>query len=158
MENYININTLVESEISKLLKDSIICPLCKNIFINPVFCTKCQKVYCKKCIDNLDKKSKKCHNSNFQKCLIKKDILSKLKFKCQVCEDEIDYYDVVKHYKTCKSKRKDSSKTKKASSNKNNNKLTILSSKEVSKLRKQGKEIIYINSKKLNFLYILYFI
>ena len=52
MESYINKDTLIESEVTKLLKSSLICPLCNNIYINPLMCMGCQKTYCKKCIDN----------------------------------------------------------------------------------------------------------
>ena len=64
---------------------------------------KCQKVYCKKCINNWKKKNSKCPSNcnppNYQDCLGKKDILSILNFKCKKCGQPINYFDVKKHHK-----------------------------------------------------------
>ena len=69
-------------EIYKIFKDSITCPLCINILINPVMCLVCQKTYCKRCIDNWSKNNKKCpngyENPNYQRSILTNDILSKL--------------------------------------------------------------------------------
>ena len=150
MEDYINNNTLVENEISTLFKDSFTCPLCKNVFINPYICMNCQKVYCKKCIDNWSKSNKKCPNNcekpNYQECLGKKDILSKLKFKCSKCAGEIDYDDAERHHNSC---------TGKTSSNTPNEKrIKKLTSDEVNILKQEGNEITYITGKKYFYYYL----
>ena len=51
MEEYVNQNTLKKDEITKLFLPSIIWLLCNDILIKPVMCMKCQKDYCKKCLD-----------------------------------------------------------------------------------------------------------
>ena len=105
MEEYINNKTVVENDMFKLFKDSVTCPLCKNILINPFMCIKCQKVYCKRCIDIRTNNNEKCLNGcieqDYEKYLLKNDILSKLKFKCLRCEQEIEYSNVQSHYDSC---------------------------------------------------------
>ena len=104
MDGYINNITLVEDIISRKLKLSVTCPLCENILVEPMMC-KCQNIYCKACIDNWSIKNKKCPNNcsepNYQKCLIKNDILSKLKFRCLGCQKEIYYNDAESHHNSC---------------------------------------------------------
>ena len=43
-------------------------------------------------------------NPNYQRSLGKKDILSKLKFKCLNCENEIEYEKIQSHYNSCPDK------------------------------------------------------
>ena len=99
MEEYINDYTIVEDEIYNLFKETVNCSLCLSILINPVICMKCQKVFCKKCVDDWSKKDDKCPNRcvnpNYQKSIGKNDILSKLKFKCKKCGNKA-YYDDIK--------------------------------------------------------------
>ena len=151
MEEYVNNDTLKEDELSKLFKDSVTCPQCKNIFINPVICMTCQKVYCKKCIDNWSKNNQKCPNNcdkpDYQKCLGKNDILSKLKFICVGCKEEIGYDNAEKHHKSCCPGKTSASleNTKTPSSEVRIKKLT---SDEVNVLKSEGNEITYITGKK----------
>ena len=150
MEKYINNDTLIENEIVNLFKSSIICPLCKNIFIKPVMCINCQRVYCKKCIDNWSKNNEKCPNNcqaNYQECTIKNDILSKLEFNCLGCDQTILYFEIENHYKTYHS-NKESLKFKKIKKNKPA-KIKKLSANEVSKLTNKGEEITYISGNKI---------
>ena len=104
MDGYVNNITLVDSGISQILIISVTCPLCENIYIDPVIC-KCKNIYCKACIDDWIKKNKKCPNKckkpNYQKCNEKNDILSKLKFRCLGCQKEILYFDAKSHHKSC---------------------------------------------------------
>ena len=106
MEDFIREDTIVEDAIYLCFKDSVICPICSNILINPVMCMKCQNVYCKKCIDGWSKKDYKCpnrcENPNYQRSLEKNNILSKLKFKCQKCGEEILYDNAKSHIDSCK--------------------------------------------------------
>ena len=107
MDELINTNTIVEDEIYNLFKDSVICPICKNILINPVLCLKCQDSFCQKCIDDKSKNNEECLNKcsepSFQKSMGKNDILSKLKFNCQKCGGEYYYHEITKHNETCNS-------------------------------------------------------
>ena len=105
MEEYINNNTIIQNDLYKIFQDSIICPLCNNIFIKPVMCMKCQNAFCKKCIDDWSKNNQQCPNgcndANYQNCIGKNDLLSKLKFKCIGCEKEIEYSEAEKHHGSC---------------------------------------------------------
>lgn len=104
MDGYVNNDTLVENPISLAVKNTVTCPLCQNIFIDPMICG-CQNVYCKICIEDWSRTHKncpnKCNNPIYQKCLGKMDILSKLKFKCLGCKKEILYNDAEIHHKAC---------------------------------------------------------
>ena len=51
MDEVINTNTIIEDEIYTTFKDSVICPICKSILVEPQLCLKCQNNFCKKCID-----------------------------------------------------------------------------------------------------------
>lgn len=136
MEEYINNETIIKNEIFKVLGNSIICNICKNILISPVMCMKCQKEFCKKCIEK-EAQCLDCGESDFQNCLGKQEILSKLSFKCKKCGKTYFYNDADKH--DC-------------SDNQNpNSKFTKLSSTEIEELTKQGNELTYITSKKKNY-------
>ena len=145
MEDYVNNDTLVEDDITKLFKDTITCPLCKSIFVNPFLCLKCQKVFCKKCIDKWSEKNEccpeKCENPEYQKCIGKNDILSKLKFICVGCEGEIGYDDAESHHNTCCPGKTSAGFVKTQA------KIQRLNSEEVNILKQQGNEITYITGK-----------
>ena len=88
MDELINEDQIVQKDLYNILKDSITCPLCFGIYINPVMCMKCQNTYCKKCAEDWGKRDNKCpnrcENPNYQESIGKNEILSKLKFKCQI--------------------------------------------------------------------------
>ena len=149
MEEYINNDTIIKDEIYNLFKDTITSPLCFSILINPVMCMKCQKVYCKKCIDNWCKEHPKCPNQctdpNYQRSLGKNDILSKLKFKCEKCENIIEYDNAKKHFESCKMDKKGHSNSSIETPMKG--KLTKISTEDIEKLEKEGNEITNILGK-----------
>lgn len=175
MEDYINDYTFIEDDYYKIFKDSVECPLCLGILINPVMCMNCQNVYCKKCVDSWSKKDDKCpnrcNNPNYQRSLSKNEILSKLKFQCNGCKKEIQYENVENHKNICCSKLLDTYeiiempedlKTPKSSDAPNtsntpneyntpfcafSNKIQILTQEEINNLKKSGKMMSYITSK-----------
>ena len=105
MENYFNDYTIIKDNIYTVFKDLIECPLCLGVFVDPVMCTNCQNVYCKKCIDDWTKKSKQCPNRcinpNYQKSLVKNELLSKIKYKCNECGKTLNYGSVKNHKDVC---------------------------------------------------------
>ena len=147
MEKYINNKTVIKNDLYNLFKDSVTCEICHNILINPLMCLQCQNAFCKNCIDKKNETCpNKCIEPNFKKCISKKDILSKLKFKCQKCQNEIYYDEVMKH-------QDDNCTTNNNLSSINNkkikqSKLKKLSLEEVDKYKKKGNEITYITCKK----------
>ena len=143
MEKYININTIIEDSIYDIFKNSIICPLCNNILIDPMMCMKCQNAYCKKCIDDWNKNNEKCPKGceapNYSKSIGKNDILSKLKFRCVGCGEEIEYDNAEKHHESCCPGVNFDNSTKIP-------RLKRLNSTQTNKLKKEGKEMTYITS------------
>ena len=138
MEKYINDNLVIKNIIYNEFKGSITCQICLKILINPFMCMNCQNVYCKNCIEQWEKKNNKCpnrcQNTNYQKSLEKNLILSKLKFKCVNCKNEIEYNNVEKHHNSCKIQSK--------------NKIKKIPSNTIQKLGIKKEDIEYITSKK----------
>ena len=142
MENYINEETVVKNEIYSAFKDDVTCPICSKLLINPMMCMRCQNVYCKKCIEAWNKKDNKCpnrcENPDYHKSLEKSNTLSKLKFKCEKCGEEILYNNVQKHMDNCESiqttnesvKRLKRIKKEEINRTKTNGKLTRITSKK----------------------------
>ena len=155
MKNYVNQKTLVKNEISKIFGNSAICPLCKGILIKPVMCMNCQNNYCKECIDKWKKENGKCPNDcespNYQNSIGKNDILSKLKFKCEGCDNEIPYEEAEKHHESCCGEKKISNIKKPINSTNpetpKNSKIKKITPEESAKLVKKRKEMTYITSK-----------
>ena len=150
MEDYVNQSTLIKDEIAKIFLPSVICSLCKNILIKPVMCMKCQNAYCKKCIDKWKEKNEKCPNgcdsADYQNNLSKKDILSKLKFGCDKCGQEILYDDAEKHHNSCQGEKSSKPiKNIKVGNTPDISKVKKLTPDEVSKMVEKGKEMIYMN-------------
>ena len=160
MEEYINDETIVEDEIYNLFKETVNCPLCLSILINPVICMKCQNVFCKKCADDWSKKDDKCPNRcvnpNYQKSIGKNDILSKLKFKCKKCGNKAYYDDIKIHIDSnCTEKIIKETEDKKTietpiKKEKKEPKIHKISTEEVENLKKEGKDVTYITGKKIN--------
>ena len=146
MEEYINNDTCFHNDIYEVFKDAIKCPLCHNIFINPMMCMKCQNVYCQKCIDDFAKKSEKCpegcEEPDYKKSIIKCDILSKLQFICKFCKSQIFYNDVQNHYENCKLKNPLSQNSNKESMRKTlGGKLEKISTDDINKYKKKGNDV-----------------
>ena len=150
MEGYINNDTLIEDEIVKLFKSSVICTLCKSILVNPIMCMKCQNVYCKKCIDNWNEQNKNCPNKcdspTYQNCVGKNDILSKLKFNCVGCGKEILYNDAEKHHESCCPGRTSLNLKEIKKINIKPPNIRRIKPEEVEEFKKKGKEIGYMTS------------
>ena len=144
MENYINKDTIILNEVYKIFEQSVICPLCQNIYIKPVICMKCQSVFCKRCIENWSKNDEKCPNKceapQYNDCLTKYDILSKLIFNCVGCDKEIKYNDAEKHHNSCCPGKTSADMNKKKNQKEKMKKLSI---EDIEKYKKEN-EIEYI--------------
>lgn len=141
MEDFINEETVVDNEIYQAFKDSVKCPICSKILLNPTMCMKCQKTYCKKCIDDWKTKNDKCPNNcekpNYDRSLEKNNLLSKIKFRCRKCFEEIFYDKVEKHIEECQSNTKIRQK-----------RMKKINKQDVAKIKK-NKKSIRITSKEL---------
>ena len=129
IRDYINEENVIKDEIYKIFENSLTCSICSDIFINPMMCMNCQNVYCKACIDDWKKKSIKCpnrcENPNYNKSISTSEMLSKLKFICNKCDNVINYDDMKNHSLTdCSKKKKIEELPKsKTAENKNINKI-----------------------------------
>ena len=150
MDEVINTNTIVEDEIYTTFKDSVICPICKSILVEPQLCLKCQSTFCKKCIDEWSKNNEECPNKcsepNYQNSVGRNEILSKLKFKCKKCGDEYYYHEIQKHYEKCDS----TNSFKNEIEGKRMRRITV---EEVNKSKKRGESVTYISGKKFFFIF-----
>ena len=145
MKDYANNDTLKEDEISKLFKETTTCPLCKNIFINPFMCLKCQKVFCKNCIDKWNENDKNCPNNcqnpDYEKCNAKNEILSHFRFICVGCEGEIKYDEAENHHNICCPGKTSKDFIKKQI------KIKKLNSEEANILSENGNEFTFLTGK-----------
>ena len=162
MEEYINDKTIMKNAIYDTFKDLITCSLCSRILINPVMCMKCQAAFCKKCIDNWSQSNSKCpkgcNEPNYDIGKVQKDMLSKLEFKCQKCENKFHYDEAEKHSKSCNPKEPTSTPTPISAKNSNppnlteninpQNKIERISTNKMIEIQKQGKDVSHITSKK----------
>jgi len=106
---YIDPNLVVDKESFKLIEVNAICAICKGVIISPVQCMNCKKLFCEKCISTWKKTKKnnqcpfKCKNPTFKPPRMFKNLLEKVKFKCEKgCDQEIPYGDLEQHYnETC---------------------------------------------------------
>ena len=148
MECYINKDTIIEDEIYKLFSISVICPLCHDIYIKPIMCIKCQKVYCKRCIETWSKNEDKCPNQckspDYQNTQAKNDILSKLKLSCVGCCEEIGYYEAEEHHNSCCPNMTSIDFKNNKIKTKERKKLEKITSIEIQELKNKGKELTYI--------------
>jgi hypothetical protein len=99
MEKYVNSNTIIKNEVYDTFKDSIICPICSNLMIEPVICFSCQETFCKNCYKKNGSCPKKCNEPNIQEVIGKKKYITKFKFLCiKGCGAEIPFEDINNHY------------------------------------------------------------
>ena len=147
MEKYINKDTIIENEIYQIFQSSVICPICSNIYIDPILCITCQKVYCKKCIENLKKSNTNnqhnCEKPQNKNSIDKNEILSKLKFYCVGCNKEIEYNNAEEHHNSCCPGKTPSNMIKSENEKKIFQKLTP---QEAQKFIKDGREVTFIAS------------
>ena len=141
MDEVINTNTIIEDEIYTAFKDSVICPICKSILVEPQLCLKCQNNFCKKCIDKWSENNNECPN------------------KCQKCEETYFYNEIKNHYENCTQKNfsrymsKDDTSFYSEINEDNKKKLEHISNEELSKLEKDGVEVTNIKGKKFFILF-----
>ena len=147
---FITDDCIIEDETYLKVKDLIKCVLCNKILKDPMKCNKCEKVFCKSCIENFPKKEKKCPKQckkpKYIECIDKNAILSLLKFRCLNCKEEIKYDDVQTHLSLgCKTNL---NSTRLADSLYIKKKLIKLTPDEIHDLTDLGQKINHLSSKK----------
>ena len=171
MEKYINKETIIKDNTYNSFKEQIACKICECIMLEPVMCVNCQNYYCKKCIEDLKKRSEtcpgECEKSIYKNVIEENRLITKMKFKCiKGCGAEILFEDIKNHYSTnCLENIKDNNIKKNDNVNKNNDKvekksnIKMISEDEVLELKKNGKndKSQYFTSNYISF-FIFYFI
>ena len=109
-------------------------------------CLKCQKCYCKRCINKFNKNDEnnphKCEEPDYINSLEKNNILSILKFFCAECKEQINYSEVERHHQTCCP-----GKISDEMIFRNKAKIKRLTSAEVENLLKKGNKVTNIKCK-----------
>ena len=99
-DEYFDENSPIENQLYLSLKDLLICPYCQELIKDPFMCSKCQKNYCKKCLEEYSN-MKKCPNDNkeseFKHSIMINEMLSKLKYKCKNCKKEVIQDEIKAH-------------------------------------------------------------
>lgn len=148
-EDYFSDDCIVKNELYNSLKSLLTCPLCNNIYKDPLICSNCQSVYCQKCLDNYSKKRDcpNCKNNKFSKSILKNELLSKIKYKCKNCKEEVENDNIKAHLESNCEKKEDKEKTL-AEEYKTKKALIKLSPKEMAKIDK--KTVNHFTSKLFN--------
>ena len=135
-DEYFSDDCVVEDTLYISLKDLITCPLCSKIFKEPYMCNECQQVYCKKCLQQ-DSKLKICpkekKRSTFSLSKNKNELVSKIKYRCKNCLEEVIQSDIKAHLtKSCEHNE------------------VIKKRKTLAEIIKDKKELIKLSEKEIN--------
>ncbi len=150
-EDYFSDDCIIKNELFISLKDLLTCPLCKNIYKDPLICSGCQNVFCQKCLENYSKESNcpnNCKNNKFSKSILKNELLSKIKYKCKNCKEEVEKNNIKAHLELNCQKKDDKKEKTLAQIFQTKKTLTKLSPKEMAKIDK--KTINHFTSKLFN--------
>ena len=113
-------------------------------------CSICQNSYCKKCLESYSN-LKKCPNEEnereFKPCILKDNMLSKLKYKCNNCNKEVQKNEIKAHLEENCETNEDKREKTLSELMKSKKQLIKLSSKEM-----KNKKIDYHLTSKYIFL------
>ena len=152
-------DSIVINDIYKTLKDTIICEICNKVLRYPQICMKCQKSFCKKCIDKYPNKNERCPSGCddpiYKDDVTKNSILSKTKYECKNCGDTIFYDEIQSHLNSnCGSQITTNANQQNLNESINEEeqkRLIKLQPEEYDRLSNRGESINYIKSKKYFF-------
>ena len=154
-EYYFTDDCLVKDQLYLTIKDLITCSLCNKILKDPFVCSICQNSFCKKCLESYSS-LKKCPNeeieSEFKPYILKENMLSKLKYKCNNCNKEVQKNEIKAHLEENCETNEDKREKTLSELMKSKKQLIKLSSKEM-----QNKKIDYHLTSKYIFLINLFY-
>lgn len=114
INEYANLDTLVQDDYYKINKSELECPICFNLIINPYQCKNCQSPLCGTCNSQLKKCPICAKKDSYIKSVMLFKLICKLSFKCLKCNKAILFDNIHEHYKQkCKSSRRNSSSSSK---------------------------------------------
>ena len=107
-DEYFSDDCIIKDTLFLAIKDLLICPQCNKILKDPYMCDDCQNVYCKKCLEQYSNNLRICPNNRkatqFNHCIAKNELLSKIKYRCKNCQKEVIQTDIKAHLElNCKS-------------------------------------------------------
>ena len=155
---YFTDNCIVKNEFYIRMENFLTCPICKNIYKNPLICSNCMKSFCDKCITNKSK-CESCGGSNikYKESISKKELLSKLIYKCKNCFEEVLQSDINYHLSlNCKHKEKEERKTLNEIYN-SKKELKRIGTNEIKQRLENNEKIYIIRGNSLNYFNKYYF-
>lgn len=107
MSSIFSEDNVFKSQVYDTMKEEINCSICLSILDDPKQCSVCEILFCNQCITTWVDKNKscpfKCANFKIEDASrIVKNMLSKLEFKCEICEKLIQYDKLKPHKLICK--------------------------------------------------------
>ena len=110
-DEYFTDDCIIQNSFYLALKELLMCPLCNKILKDPYMCNNCQNVYCKKCLEIYSNNLRICPNNRkatqFNHCIAKNELLSKIKYRCKNCKKEVIQTDIKAHLESnCEHKEK----------------------------------------------------
>ena len=156
-EPYIDDDCLIEDDFYNNIKDIIKCQYCYQILKEPMMCNVCTESFCNNCVKKMQKKKSKnhtCKKAKYVKNLNVIKAMSKLKYLCRNCKNEITKADIENHLKNGCEKNENPSKLLDSLYRK---KLLIkLNKDEIRKLGEKNENINHISSKIfINFILVI---
>ena len=106
--NMYSINLVVQNEKFASIKDQVICPSCKELKLNAKITNcynNCQVSLCERCARTTYRCPKCSGTPIWNDCLIIRQLIANLDFKCEICKAIVHFDDVYDHYKTHSSNR-----------------------------------------------------
>ena len=101
--NIYSINLIVENQNYKSIRAQVICPSCKELKLNAKItnCSNdCQVSLCGLCAKTTNRCPKCREQPNWNDCLVIKQLISSLDFKCEKCKAIFHFDDLKDHYTT----------------------------------------------------------
>ena len=127
---------IVNKDYYEGIKDMINCMICGCVIEDPVECNKCQKCFCKKCIDDWTNKKKICPvictNNTYTSARLCKILISQIIIQCK-CGKELSYDKYKNHKLVCPVYPKNNN-------NVDNNKLYLELKQKYDKLVEESKK------------------
>ena len=100
-KNIYSVYSVVQNSLYNSISEQIICPECKKIKLDPQITTcseDCQYSVCGECSKKIENCPKCKEKQNWKKCVVIKQLLSKLYFKCDICKSIVNFNDLKEHY------------------------------------------------------------